>query len=138
MTTVAQKSKLLDTVTGISATETDSTVYDLRGMEGVRFQFLSSLNTGFSSGSVFFKGSILGCATKNGTFVPTGIESAELVVDVPQYEPAEADAEGTILPRFVKVKWTETGSMTSFTGTCRVFYSRPRRGKSVDHGAVSG
>lgn len=136
--TVALKSKLLDTVTGISATETDATIYDLRGMIDLAFTFLSTLNTGFMTGSVFFKGSVVGCDTSVGTFVPiNGLETAELVVDVAQTVPSTTNAQSVVMPRFAKVKWTETGAMTSFTGTARLWYNRMFLGPNIDHGAVS-
>lgn len=137
MTKVVQKYKVLDSVTGISATETDSTVYDVRGCEDVVFDFLCTLNTGFSTGTVFFKGKILGCDTRDGTFREI-LTTAELVVDTPQQIPSAANAPGTVLPRFIKVKWEETGSMTSFTATCTMRYNRPKRGKGVSHGYMGG
>lgn len=130
------RSRLLDTVTGISATETDSTAVDTRGMRSINFVFLSTLNTGYSAGTVYFKGSIVGSPTQYGTYTPVpGLETAELVVDVGQTVPSAANAPGVILPRWIKVKWTETGSMSSFTGTCRMFYEMDPTGPGKQYSA---
>lgn len=139
MTAVTLKNKLLDSVASISATETDGTVFDLRGAEDVSFTVLATLNTGFSTGTNYFKCSILGCNTRDGTFVPlNGLETAELVVDVAQQIPSASNAPGVVLPRFIKVKWTETGTISAFTATCRMLFNRTKKGPSVAHGYMGG
>lgn len=138
---VGLRSKLLDTVTTISATETDATAFDLRGMKDILFRVLATLNTGFTSGSVFFKCSIIGCNTETGTFLPIeGLATAELVVDVGQTIPSPTNAPNIVLPRWIKVVWTETGAMTSFTATCRMYYEMDETGpgKQYSSGYQSG
>lgn len=125
---VAPRSTVISTVTGISADTDDADAaagyYEVpRGAERISFDVLATLNTGFSSGSAFFKCQILGANDPSETFVPiVGLVTAELVVDVGQRIPAAADAAGVTLPRFLKVRWDETGAMTSFTATCRINY----------------
>ena len=127
--TTTSRSKVISTVTGISATTTDcdetAGYYEIpRGADNISFRFLATLNTGFSTGSVFFTGTIVGCDTPDGTYTPIpGLTTLELVVDVGQTFPSASDAPGVTLPRFIKVKWTETGSMTSFTATCTIRYN---------------
>ncbi len=127
--TVQTRSAVISTVTTIAATTIDADAaagyYEIpRGAENISFTFLSTLNTGFSTGSVFFTGQIVGSDDPSGTFTPIEATlTAELVVDVGQTLPTAANAPGLVLPRFIKVKWTETGSMTSFTGTCTIRYN---------------
>lgn len=126
---VGLRSKLLDTVTTISASEDDGTAVDLRGMKNVSFHVLATLNTGFVSTTNFFVCTILGSNTETGTYVPiAGLTTAELVVDVGQHIPSASNAPGVILPRWIKVRWTETGTMTSFTATCRMYYDMDETG----------
>jgi hypothetical protein len=128
---ITSKNKVISTVTGISATTVDcdetAGFYEVpRGARNVSITYLSTLNTGFSTGATFFKGHLVGCDTPGGTFTRiNGFSSAELVVDVAQELPAADDAEGISLPRFLKVEWAETGAMTSFTGTARIRYDLP-------------
>ena len=130
--TVQQKSKVISTVTAISATTDDcdeaAGYYEIpRGAENISFTFLATLNTGFSTGSVFMTGQIIGTDDPSGTFggLPVAFTTAELVVDVAQTVPSAANAPGGVLPRFIKVRWTETGSMSSFTATCTIRYNLP-------------
>lgn len=130
--TVQSRSKVISTVTGISATTDDcdeaAGYYEIpRGAENISFTFLSTLNTGFSTGSVFFTGAIIGTDDPSGTFaaLQSALTTAELVVDVAQTLPTAANAPGVVLPRFIKVRWTETGSMISFTATCTIRYNLP-------------
>lgn len=129
--TVNQKSKIISTVTTISADTVDcdeaAGYFEIpRGAENVKFTFLATLNTGYSAGSAFFKGYIVGAHSPGDTFTRVaGCVTGELVVDVAQQVPTAADAPGVVLPRFVKVEWDETGTMTSFTATCRIEYDLP-------------
>lgn len=129
---LVQKSHVISTVSAISATTFDADdngggttgYFEVpRGANRIGFVFLSTLNTGFSTGSVYMTGQIWGCDTPNGTYYPIpSTITAELVVDVPQYLPTAANAVGITLPRFIKVKWVETGSMSSFTASCTMFW----------------
>lgn len=123
----ALRSKLLDTVTTISATETDSTIYDTRGWTDVQFDFAVSAVTG-GDGSNYFTGEILGCDTETGTFVPVpGLATGKLnsTTQASDYSvPASSVTTPVVLPRFIKVRWTETGTITGFTATCRARYNR--------------
>lgn len=136
-----EKSAAISTVTTISADTTDpSTPYELpRGAQDVSFAFEVSLNTGYSAGSAYFKGYILGCDTPDGTFVRIpGLATGELTV-AGEVIPTAANAQGMTLPRFLKVEWDETGSMTSFTAVCRVRYNLPGgAGRQYDAGYVGG
>ena len=89
------------------------------------FQFDVALNTGFSAGSVYFKGYILGCDRPDGTFVRIpGLATGELTV-AGEIIPSASNGPGVRLPRFLKVEFDETGSMTAFTATVTMRYNLP-------------
>jgi len=142
MTTFAAKSKLLSSVAAISADTTETTLgdsgfFDMRGMEDAKFDFLCTLNTGFSTGSAYFVGEVWGKDTPGGTARLVAV-TAEFVVDVAQQIPSEANAPGAVYPRYCQIRWNETGAISSFTATARVRYNRPKIGPSVNHANVTG
>jgi len=121
------KSAAISTVTTISADTTDpSTPYEVpRGAQDVSFAFEVSLNTGYVADTNYFKGYILGCDTPDGTFVRIpGLATGQLTT-AGEVIPTAANAQGLTLPRFLKVEWDETGTMTSFTAVCRIRFNLP-------------
>lgn len=137
MAKVAIKSKLLDTADSLTADTTRTTVFDLRGCEDIKFHAYVTTTTGVDANN-YFKCVIQGCETRNGTFRDV-LSSDKLAVGNNIFPTAADDEEGeTVLPRFILVKWDETGTITDFDATVRMIYNRPRRGKQVDHGAISG
>lgn len=142
---VTTKNHVISTVTGISATTVDcddtAGYYELpRGATDVTVTYLATLNTGYSAGTVYFKGHLVGADDPSGTFTRiAGFSSAELVVDVAQELPAADDAEGVTVPRFLKIEWAETGSMSSFTATARIRYNLPwGAGRQYESGNLGG
>jgi hypothetical protein len=138
----ALKSVLVSSQASISADTPETTLgidgyFDTRGMEDMQFSFQSTLNTGFSTGVNYFVAEVWGKDSRDGTayLIET---TAELVVDVAQILPAQASAAGAIYPRYVQIRWNETGTISAFTATARLRYNRPQAGKQVSHGAVSG
>lgn len=129
---VLSKSKVISTVEAITADTIDADdprgYYEIpRGARNIRFTFLATTNAGFSTGTNFFVGRILGADDPSGTFTRVaGLETAELVVDVAQQVPSAANAPGVALPRFIKVEWDETGTITDFDATCRIHYELPQ------------
>lgn len=124
-TCATTKSAAVSSVSSISADTTDpSTPYEIpRGAQDVSFAFEVSLNTGYSAGSNYFKGYILGCDTPDGTFVRLpGLATGELTTSG-EVIPTAANAQGMTLPRFIKVEWDETGTISAFTAVCRIRYN---------------
>ena len=108
------KSAVISTVTGITADTTSSPAYELpRGAEDVAFDFTVSLNTGFSAGTNYVKGYILGC-DRPGELTVAG-----------ETIPSASNGPGVRLPRFLKVEWDETGTIDAFTAECRIRYNLP-------------
>lgn len=135
---VSPKTYTLSTVAAIDADTDDADAaagyFELpRGAENVYFDVLSTLNTGFSTGTNFFVCQILGTDDPTGTFEPiAGCVTAELVVDVGQQIPSAANAPGVRLPRFLKARWDETGTMTSFSGRVKIHFDLPG-GAGIEH-----
>lgn len=141
---VVPKSKVISTVTGISAdvTETDEAAgyYEIpRGAENISFQFEVDTNTGFSADTNYFKGYIVGADDPAGTYVRIpGLATGQLTV-AGEIVPTAANAPGITLPRFIKVEWDETGTMTSFTARCRIRYDLPAgAGRDASPGYLGG
>lgn len=129
--TVTSKSKVISTVTAISADTVDcdetAGYYEIpRGATNVRLVVLVTAQTGYSAGNNYFKAYLVGANSPSDTFTRVaGFATGELVTDVAQEVPTASDRPGTSVPRFVKVEWDETGSITGFTGTARIMYDLP-------------
>ena len=141
MATIAGKYKLLSSQAAISADTTETTLgdsgwFDMRGVEDLRVAFQSTLNTGFSTGSAFFTGEIWGKHTDGGTAFLVGT-TAELVVNVAQVLGNDSGGGDIVWPRYLQIRWNETGTMTSFTGTAYAYFNRPKLGAQINHGSVS-
>lgn len=129
--TSARKSKQLDSVSGISATETDGTVWDTRGWRDVSFRVDVTAQTGGTADTNYFTCAILGCDTEGGTFTPIAMLSTGQLLAVGGEQMPDAASEFPILPRFIKVRWTETGTMTGFSATCTADFTQDAPG--VEH-----
>lgn len=138
----ALKSKLVSSVEAITADTTETTLgddgfFDTRGMEDMQFSFLATTNANFSTGTNFFVGEVWGKDSKDGTAYLIA-QTSELVANVAQVLPSAANSEGQVWPRYIQIRWNETGTITDFDATCRLRYNRHRgAGPQVDHGAVS-
>ncbi len=121
------KSRLLATATSITATTTDANVYDIRGMSDVRFMWSCTAAAGGSAGTNYFKGKVLGAEKSDGTFVEiSGCTTGEFIAAATEQTPSAANAPGVTLPRFIKIQWVETGTITDFDATVRMSFTRVR------------
>lgn len=142
---VLTKSKVISTVTSISADTTDcdetAGYYEIpRGAMNVRLTVLVTAQTGYSAGVNYFKAYLVGAHNPSSTFTRVaGYATGELVTDVAQQVPSASDAPGSTPPRFVKVEWDETGAITGFTGTARIEYDLPAGpGRQYEANEVGG
>lgn len=141
---VVTKSKVISTVSAISADTTDcdesAGYFEIpRGAENIKVTYLVTAQTGYSAGNNYFKAYLVGAHDPSQTFKrQAGFGSGELVTDVAQQLPASSDAQGQVA-RFVKVEWDETGSITGFTATAEISYDLPAgAGRDASPGYLGG
>jgi hypothetical protein len=121
------KSRLLATATNLTADSTDSTVHDTRGMSDMYFAWSVTAAAGGTADTNYFKGKVLGCNTSTGTFVEVpGLTTGQFIAATTETTPTAANAPGVVMPRFIKIQWDETGTITDFDATCRLYYTRER------------
>jgi len=143
MARIADKNKLLSSQAAISADTTETTLgnagwFDMRGAEDLRIAFQSTVNTGFVSTTNYFVGEVWGKHTDDGTAFLVAA-TAELVVNVAQILGDEGDGgDGEVVwPRYLQIRWNETGTISSFTATAYAYFNRKKVGSQVTNGPLS-
>ena len=144
MTVVASKTKLISNQTALAADTSETTLgdagtFDARGWVNPTFSYYCSAITGGVADTNYFQLVILGAGTKTDTKVPiNGLSSGQIIAVGGGTIPTAANAPGVVLPRYIQVKWDETGTVTGFAAKAWVHYTRPVIGPGVDHGNKTG
>ena len=133
-----RKTKTLDTYSSLAATQTGSTIIDTRGMKHVAVRLNVTAQTGGTADTNYFTFELLGCDTYDGTYSPIAFYTSGQILAVGGIQLPDGSNEYPILPRFVKGRLTETGTMTGFSGTAYLDYDLDGPGPEYQAGYRGG
>lgn len=134
----AMKSRVIESVTGKSASYTGLVIIDTRGMQDVSFLFETPAMTSGDTNN-YMTPTVMGSDQRTGTFAAVpGLASTTKFTGstVTEILPSAANAPGVVLPRFIRVDWAETGSVTSAALKSWIRYNRKRGSGAPGRGAL--
>ena len=113
------KSTLISNQTGLSATTVEATlgnagVFDTRGMRGISIRWNCSAVTSGQADTNYMVISIEGSDEEGGTFTTIAMLSTGQIIAASSGQMPDAAAEFPALPRFIRVRHTETGAVTAY------------------------
>lgn len=129
-----RKSTLISDQTGLSADTAESAlgssgVFDTRGWKRVSFRFNVSAITGGLADTNYFQIKILGSDEEGGTFTELAMLATGQLIAAGSGQMPDAAAEFPVLPRFIKVKHDETGTITGYAAKVWADYDVEAPGK---------
>jgi len=130
--------KIHDCSTAITASANGEAV-DIRGMENIKFSFVGTTVDQTTDETYDCKiqtrnSPLDGWVDVDGcTFTQQDTNTS-----FGEQKPADSDAPGVVLQRYIRSVITIAGTTPSFAGYVGMSYERPALGPVVDHGAVTG